>query len=74
MGKKPSLLLARAARWHSSKPKPPVWVNLSVLQWTMLVYFMAILSILRPFGKVCGHFGIFYVYLVHFSSFGVLYQ
>jgi hypothetical protein len=37
------------------------------LRWKMSVYFMAIWSILRPFG-------IMYVYLVYFSRFGILYQ
>jgi hypothetical protein len=52
------------------------------LQWKMLVYFMAIWSILQPFGIFCGHlvyftaiwsilwpFGNFYGYLVYFSTF-----
>jgi hypothetical protein len=60
----------------------------SALQWKMLVYYLAIWSILRLFGIFCGHwyilrsfgkcilwpFGSFYGHLVHFSSFGVLYQ
>jgi hypothetical protein len=33
-----------------------------------------ILSILRQFDILCGHFGIFYGYLVYFSRFGMLYQ
>jgi hypothetical protein len=40
----------------------------SVLQMTMLVYFMAISSILMPFGKLCGHlvwlFGIFFPFYI----------
>jgi hypothetical protein len=50
----------------------------------MLVYFVAIWSILQPFGIFCGHLvyifviwyicGIFYGYLVYFSRFGILYQ
>jgi hypothetical protein len=38
-----------------------------VLQWKMLVYFIAVSSILRPFGIFCGH-------LVYFSCFGMLCQ
>jgi hypothetical protein len=47
-----------------------------VLQWTMLVYFMAIWSILRPFGIFCGHLVcyIWYGHLVYFSRFCLLYQ
>jgi hypothetical protein len=37
------------------------------LQWKMLVYYMAIWSILLPFGIFCDHFGIFYVYSYIFS-------
>jgi hypothetical protein len=38
-----------------------------VLQWKMLVYFMAIWYILWPFGIVYG-------YLVYFSRLGLLYE
>jgi hypothetical protein len=34
------------------------------MEWKMLVYFMTIENILRPFGMVCGH-------LVNFSRFGM---
>jgi hypothetical protein len=41
----------RVARWYIFKPKNP---NLGkfgrVLRWKMLIYFMSIWSILRPFG------------------------
>jgi hypothetical protein len=40
-----------------------------VLQWKLLVYFMAIWSILWPFGLFYGHFGLFCGYLVYFSPF-----
>jgi hypothetical protein len=47
----------------------------SALDWKMLIYFMAICSILRTFGifynqMVCT----FCVHLVHFSGFGIMYQ
>jgi hypothetical protein len=45
-----------------------------VLQWKMLVYFIAIWSIFRPFGIFCGTFVIFCGNLVHFPRFGILYQ
>jgi hypothetical protein len=45
------------------------------LQWKMLVYFMAIWSILRPFGIFCGRLLYFMVICkVYFSRFGMLYQ
>jgi hypothetical protein len=44
-----------------------------VLQWKMLLNFMAIWYILLPFGIVCDLFGIFYEYFI-FSRFGMLYQ
>jgi hypothetical protein len=44
------------ARWHVFRPKNPnlgkFW---SVLQWTMLVYFMVVSSILWPFVIFCGY-------------------
>jgi hypothetical protein len=58
----------RVARWHFFKPKNP---NLGkfwrVLQWKILVYFMAIWYILWPFG-------IFMFIWYQFSRFGILYQ
>jgi hypothetical protein len=47
--------------------KNPNLSILPILQWKMLVYFVAIRSILRPFG-------IFYGHLEYFSRFGVLYE
>jgi hypothetical protein len=44
------------------------------LQRKMLVYFIAIWSILRPFGIYCGHLVHFKVSLVYFSRFGMLHQ
>jgi hypothetical protein len=44
------------------------------LQWMMVVYFMAILSILWPFGIFCGHLVYFMVIWNIFSQFGMLYQ
>jgi hypothetical protein len=46
----------------------------SVLQRKMLVNFMAMWSILLPFGIFCGHLVCFVVILVYFSSFGMLWQ
>jgi hypothetical protein len=40
--------------------------NFRVLQWKMLVYFVAIRYILWPSGIFCGHFGIFCGCLVYF--------
>jgi hypothetical protein len=42
-----------------------------VLQWKMLVYFIAVWSNLRPFGIIYGHLVYF---MVMFSCFGMLYQ
>jgi hypothetical protein len=57
----------RVARWHIFKPKIP---NLSkfrrVSLWRMLVYFMVIWYILRPFGKFCGLW--IYVYIFWLSG------
>jgi hypothetical protein len=42
----------RVARWFNFKPKIPIWVHIfwRALEWKILVHFMAILSILWPFG------------------------
>jgi hypothetical protein len=40
----------------------------------MLVYFVAISDILRPFGIFCGHFGYFMVIWYIFPRFGMLYK
>jgi hypothetical protein len=46
-----------------------------VLQWNMMVYFMVIWSILRPFGYIFGSFGIVYDnFCVYFFRFGMFYQ
>jgi hypothetical protein len=45
-----------------------------VLQCKMLVYFMDIWSILRPFDIFCGHLLDFVVLLSIFPRFGILYQ
>jgi hypothetical protein len=46
-----------------------------VLQWKMLVYYMAIWSIIRLFSLFYGHLGICMLgHLVYFSRFGMLYQ
>jgi hypothetical protein len=61
----------RVARLYIFKPKIQIWVNFVVLQWQMLVYCMAFLSILQPFGKFYGHFVYFpqFWYISH--SFGI---
>jgi hypothetical protein len=48
---------SRVARWHIFKPKIPIWVfrYQRDLQWLTLIYFIAVWSILRPFGICCGH-------------------
>jgi hypothetical protein len=45
-----------------------------VLQWKMLLYFMAIWSILPQFGIFCGHLVYFMVSWYIFLSVGMLYQ
>jgi hypothetical protein len=43
---------------------------LGVLRWKVLVYFMAVWYILRPFGTFCGHLiYIFYGYLAYVFQF-----
>jgi hypothetical protein len=42
--------------------------------YSQFAYLTAIWPILWPFGIFCGHFGIFVVILVYFSSSGNLYQ
>jgi hypothetical protein len=44
------------------------------LQWKMLVYFMAIWSLLRKFGVFRGHLVYFMVIWYIFHRFGMLYQ
>jgi hypothetical protein len=66
---------SRVAGWYIFKPKNPYLGKFwRTLNWKRLVYFMAILSILRPNG-------LFYAHLVHFvviwyilPSFGMLYR
>jgi hypothetical protein len=45
-----------------------------VLQWTMLVNFRVVWSILWRFGIFGGHFGTFNGYFGNFSRFGIFYQ
>jgi hypothetical protein len=45
-----------------------------VLQWKMLVYLLAIWSILRPFGIFCDHLVHFAFIWYIFSAFGIMYQ
>jgi hypothetical protein len=48
--------LNRVARWYIFRPKIAIWVKVwRALQWKMLVYFMDIWSILRPFDIFCDH-------------------
>jgi hypothetical protein len=44
-----------------------------VLQWKLLVYFMAIWSILRPFGIFCGYLVYFMVICYIFPRYGMRY-
>jgi hypothetical protein len=46
----------------------------SSLQWKMLVYLMAIWSILQPFGLFYSHWLYFIVIWYILSRFGMLYQ
>jgi hypothetical protein len=59
----------RVARWHIFKTKIPVWENFggSCNGRCWYITYMAIWSILLPFGIFCDHFGIFYVYSYIFS-------
>jgi hypothetical protein len=55
------------------KTKNPILGKfLRVLKWKVLVYFMALCSILRPFSIFCGHLIIFHGYLVYFFPFWYL--
>jgi hypothetical protein len=45
-----------------------------VFQWKMLVYFVAIWFILRPFGIVCARLVYFMVSCYIFHRFGMLYK
>jgi hypothetical protein len=44
------------------------------LKWKVLVYFMALWSVLRPFGIFCGHLVYFGFVWYIFSRFGKLYE
>jgi hypothetical protein len=61
----------RVARWFIFKPNLGKFCR--VLQWKLLVHFMAVTSILRPYG-IFWSFGIFSCHLVYFSCFGIFYQ
>jgi hypothetical protein len=58
----------RVARYFKTK-NPNLGKLWSVLQWKMLVYFMAIWSILHPLGILCGHFVYFVVIWYIFGIF-----
>jgi hypothetical protein len=61
------LLLSRVARWHIFRPKILISGKFgSVLQWQMLVNFMAIGSIVLPFCIFHCHLAYFMVILVYF--------
>jgi hypothetical protein len=49
--------VARVARWYISAPKILIEVCFGgpLNGWKMLVYFMAIWYVLRPFGKLYSH-------------------
>jgi hypothetical protein len=62
---------------YSFKPKAPIWVNLgkfgSALKWQILVYFMAVWNILRPFSIFYGRLVIYVVVIWYiFPRFGIL--
>jgi hypothetical protein len=64
----------RVARWYIFKPKIPIWVNFGgVLQLKMLVYFVAIWSILQPFGVFCGYLVYFIAIWYILWIFGIFY-
>jgi hypothetical protein len=47
------VVICQLSWWFTSRPGLPDLGKLSsVLYWTLLVYFIAILSILRPFGII----------------------
>jgi hypothetical protein len=59
-----SSVLARVARWHSFKPKVPIWVNFGG------PYNGRCWHIFWQFGLLYLHpFGVFYVHLVHLFPF-----
>jgi hypothetical protein len=64
----------RVARWFFQTKNLNLDKFWTVLQWKIFIYFMAIWSILRPFGIFCGHLVNFRVIWYNFSSFGMLSQ
>jgi hypothetical protein len=69
-------LASRVARWHTyfQTRNPNLGKFWSVLQWKMLVYFLAIWYILRPSDLFCGHLVYCMVIGFSFPRFGILYQ
>jgi hypothetical protein len=67
------LMCTRVARWFIFKPKIPIsgkfWM---VLKWKVLVYFMALRFVLRPFGIFFDHLVYFGFVWYIFSRFGIL--
>jgi hypothetical protein len=59
---------------HFQTQNPNLGTFWRVLQWKMLVHFMTISSILRPFGTFCGRLLHFVVIWYIFPRFGLLYQ
>jgi hypothetical protein len=60
----------RVARWFVFKQKIPILGKFwRALESKMLIYFIAIWNILRPFGIFYDHFGTFCVHIVHFFWF-----
>jgi hypothetical protein len=57
-----------------SNQKSQFWQILGVLQWKILVYFMTIWYVLRPFEIFYGH-SVYFVVIWYISPrFGILYQ
>jgi hypothetical protein len=66
----------RAARWYMyfQTKNPNLDKFCRVMQWKMVVYYMAVWSILRPYVILGGHLVYFVVIWYIFLRFGILYQ
>jgi hypothetical protein len=65
------MLGSRVARLHIFQTKN---LFFRVLQWKMLVYFIAIWSTRLRLGIFCGHLIYLWLFGMYFSRFGMLYQ
>jgi hypothetical protein len=58
---------------HCQTKNPRLGKLCRVLQWKVVVYFMAVWSIVRPFGIFCGHL-VYFAAIRYISRFGILHQ